>query len=150
MTFLLLLNVILVYTEANLFFISHTQDIPSIHPQQPRYSKLYSKQFGNLPAWKGLISWGNLICHLWKIFFKEFIYLFLESRKGRETNIDMQEKEKHQSVAYHMLQLGIWLLVGHMPWPGIKLVTFWFRGRHPTHQATPVRTGIHLLVSNKR
>ena len=36
----------------------------------------------------------------------------------------------------------------HGPWPGIKLVTFWFVGHHSTHWATPVRAGMLFFFNH--
>ena len=81
---------------------------------------------------------------LWIVLFskKDFIYLFLERGEWREKewkrNIDM--REKHQLVASSTYpDLGRNLQPRHVPWSGIKLVTFCFAGRNPTNWPTLVR-----------
>ena len=61
------------------------------------------KEETSLSLWKKLLSPNSYQCRL---FFKDFIYLFLERGEGREKdrerNIDVQEK--HQLVDSHMPQ----------------------------------------------
>ena len=55
-----------------------------------------------------------------------------EGREGeRERNIDV--REKHQPAAFHMHpNQETNLQPRHVPYPGIKPVTFWFEEQHPT------------------
>ena len=87
------------------------------------------------------ISWIFLLL-LFLLFLKYFIYLFLEKRewrdKERERNIDV--REKHQLVVSLTLpDQGPNVQPRHVPWPGIKPVTFLYAGWCPTNWATPVR-----------
>ena len=72
-----------------------------------------------------------------------FILRFIFREKGREGE---REGEKHQSVRetligclLHAPNWGSGLQPRHMPWPGIKLVTFWFTGQCSIHWGTPAR-----------
>ena len=77
------------------------------------------------------------------LFFKDFIYLLLRERRRegereRERNINVWEK--HWLVASHTPNWGTGPEPRHVPWLGIKLVTFWFTDQHSIHWATPART----------
>ena len=74
------------------------------------------------------------VVFLFLLFFKEF-YLFLERRGGRE-------KGRETLIAWlsHAPNWGSGPQPRHVPWLGIKLVTFCSMGQCPTHQATLVRT----------
>ena len=62
------------------------------------------------------------------VFFKDFIYLFLEIVEGRK-------KERWRTI--NGLPLGP--QPRHVPWRGIGPVTLWFTGQHSTYWATPAR-----------
>ena len=68
--------------------------------------------------------------------FKDFSYLFLERRKGRE-------KERRETSMCGCLSYtpywGSGLQLRHMLQLGIKLVTLWFSGLSSIHWATPAR-----------
>ena len=87
---------------------------------------------------------------LYFLLFKDFIYLFLERRKGRE-------KERERNI-------NVWLpLTGphqgpgpqprQVPWLGIEPVTLWFTGWRSIHWATPARAWfvffLHHILPNK-
>ena len=60
------------------------------------------------------------------LFFKDFIYLFLEKRREGE-----REGEKHQCVvASRTPPTGPGRQSGHVPGLGMRLATLWFSGRH--------------------
>ena len=84
-----------------------------------------------------ILSYFVIIClllYFYNLFFKDFIYLFLERGK---------EGEKHQSVASHMYpNLGQGPQHRHVPWPGIELAIICFAGQHSTNCSTPVIAGI--------
>ena len=61
------------------------------------------------------------------LFFKDFIYLFLDTREEREKegerNIDV--REKHRSIASRMCPAqGPNLKSRHVPWTGIEPAAF--------------------------
>ena len=69
------------------------------------------------------------------LFFKDFIYLFLERREEKEL-----EKERNINV---WLPLTCPLLQPRqVPWLGIEPVTLWFTGLHSIHCTTPARAYI--------
>ena len=63
-------------------------------------------------------------------FFLDFIYLFLESREGRE-----KERERNINVWLPLVHplLGTWVATQACALLGIKLVTLWFLGQHSIH-----------------
>ena len=63
-------------------------------------------------------------------FFSRFFFIFREGegRRKRERNIYVQEI--HGLVASHAPNWGPGLQPRHVPWLGIKPVTFWFAGQH--------------------
>ena len=65
------------------------------------------------------------------LFFKDFIYLFLEKGEGRE-------KGGETSMCGCLLRTPNWG-PGICPWLGIKPVTLWFTGLCSIHWATPAR-----------
>ena len=69
---------------------------------------------------------------LFYLFFKDFIYLFLERVEGRE-------KGRETSMC-GCLSCGPGLQPRHVPWLGIKLVTLWFADQHWIYWATPDRS----------
>ena len=80
------------------------------------------------------------------IFFKKyFIYFFRERGKEGE-----REGEKHQCVMHGCLlqapNRGPGPQPGHVPWLGIKLVTFQFAGWCSIHWATPARVTIFFYL----
>ena len=68
------------------------------------------------------------------VTFLFFIYLFLE----RERNINVWCCLPHAPCWGPRLQHR------HAPWPGIKLATFCFAGRHSNHWATPANAACHF------
>ena len=81
--------------------------------------------------------------HSWsQLFFKIFIYLFLEEGKGGE-------KERETSI-YGCLSCAPYWGPGpqprHAPWLGIKPPTLWFTGWCSIHWATPARAWSQLLT----
>ena len=80
------------------------------------------------------------------MFFKDFIYLFLE--RGREGE---REGEKHRSVVAsctpHTGDLacnpGMWRRLG------IEPATLWFTGRHSIHWVTPAMAKIDFFKAHK-
>ena len=83
-----------------------------------------------------------LICGLFHhslLFFKDFIYLFLERGEGRERNINVWLLLMH-------LALETWpTKPRHVPWLGIKPATLWFSGWHSIHWATLARAVLLVL-----
>ena len=78
------------------------------------------------------------------IFLKDFIYLFLERGEGKEKGRDASMC----GCRGCLLSAPYWgpgLQLRHVPWLGIKLVTFWFTGWHSIHWATPARAECHFL-----
>ena len=76
-----------------------------------------------------------------KIFFKDFIYLYLDRGERRE-----REGEKHPCTREtsidclsHAHSQGPGPQPRHVPQPGIKPVTSWFAGQRSFHLATPAR-----------
>ena len=67
---------------------------------------------------------------------KLFIYLFIDRREGRE-----KKRERNISVWLPLMRpyQGCGMQRRHVPWLGIKSVTFWFTGWHLIHWATPAR-----------
>ena len=61
-----------------------------------------------------------------EVFFKDFIYLFLEQGKGKE-----KERERNISVCLPLTwtPLGPGLQPRHVPWLGIEPATLWFTAR---------------------
>ena len=51
-----------------------------------------------------------------------------------------------RNMEWHTRRRGPGLQPRHVPWLGIKLVTFWFAGWCPTHWATPVRASTDLVI----
>ena len=93
------------------------------------------------------LSFFNYLPYLW-IFKKDFVYLLLEKEEGRkkerERNIDMLER--HQSVAFPVPPVwGPAPRPRHVPWLGIKPVTFRFTGQRSIHWATPARAPLGFL-----
>ena len=69
------------------------------------------------------------------VFFKDFIYLFLERGERRET-------ERETSMCGCLLHTPNWgpgPQPRHVPWLGIEPVTLWLAGQHSIHWATPAR-----------
>ena len=75
------------------------------------------------------------------VFFKDFIYLFLErgeGKKERERNISV--REKHPLVASHKHpNCGRNPQPRHVPWPGNESTTFRFARWRSSNWAAPVR-----------
>ena len=83
---------------------------------------------------------NELNFNILETLFKKRFYLFLEKEEGRERNMEM--REKHRPVASGMCpDQGPNPQSRHVPWLGIKLVTFHFVGWCPTNWVTPVRLG---------
>ena len=80
------------------------------------------------------------------MFVYLFIHLFIVERregreKERERNINV--RERHWAVDSWMHpKWGPVLQPRHVPWPGIKLMTFHFVGWHPINWSTPVRASL--------
>ena len=77
---------------------------------------------------------GNFLSRI-TVFFKLFIYLFLET--GREG-----ERGRETSMCGCLLHTPYWgpgLQPRRVPWLGIKLATLWFTGQHSIRWATPAR-----------
>ena len=73
---------------------------------------------------------------IFSFFFLDFIYLFLESREGREK----ERKETWRcGCLTHTPNWGPGPHPRHVLWLGIKLVTLWFAGPLSIHWATPSR-----------
>ena len=77
------------------------------------------------------------------LFFKDFIYLFLE--RGREGERE-REGEKHPCVVASCVSPtgDMASNPGMCPSLGIKPVTLWFAGQHSIHWATPTRAAVML------
>ena len=76
------------------------------------------------------------------IFFKDFIYLFLERGEGRE-------KERETSMCGCLSHAPCWgpgLQPRHVPWLGIELATLWFIGWHSIYLAAPARATFLKLL----
>ena len=84
-------------------------------------------------------------------FFKGFIYSFLDRGAGREKERERKIGvwENHWSVASCMhLNWGPGPQPKHVPWPGIKLVTFCFVGWLPSNYATQIRAAHMFLMKS--
>ena len=75
--------------------------------------------------------------HHFNLFFLRF-YLFISRERG-------WEGENHQCCLSCAPHQGPGPQPRHVPWLGIKSVTFWFTGWHSIHWATPARA--QLLLS---
>ena len=86
-------------------------------------------------------------------YLKDCMYLPLErgegrGKRGRETL--MCERNTHWLPPACTLTWGPGLHPRHLPWPGIKPVTFCFAGQHPTNWATPLRARqVYFFKTNK-
>ena len=79
--------------------------------------------------------WQSFFKDLWHFFFSfERFYLFLERGEERERNINVPV-----GWLSHAPNWGPGLQPRHVPWLGIKLVTFWFVVQHSIHWTTPAR-----------
>ena len=83
--------------------------------------------------------WWELLRGAILFFFKNFIYLFLERKRGRET-----------LMCGCLSGTPYWGPVPqprHVPRLGIELATLWFAGWHSIHWATPARARGVILIS---
>ena len=81
---------------------------------------------------KGIIKWFFIFI---KNIDKKRFYLFTSRERGRE-------KERETSMCGCLLSSpyrGLGSQPRHVPWLGIKPVTFWFTGWHSIHWAAPDR-----------
>ena len=95
----------------------------------------YLLQSGFLRQYKIVFCFFKIKFDNLKLFFKDFIYLFLERGWGRE-------KGKETSVCGFLLCAPYWgpgLQPRHVPWLGIEWVILWFTDLHLIYWATPAK-----------
>ena len=113
----------------------------------------FSQVSSNIPCWllclgstKGGTFVSEQLFFFFFFFLKDFIYLFLERGEEREKESEKSMSEKHWSVASRMHHdRGPNPQPRHVPWLGIKLVTFGFLGRCPTSWGTQSGPGSFLV-----
>ena len=77
---------------------------------------------------------------------KLYLFTFREGKeRGRERAMCEKYIDLHRSVVSR--KPPTWPQPRHVPWPGIKPVTFQFAGRHSIHWATPARALLGSLES---
>ena len=74
------------------------------------------------------------------LFFKDFIYLFLERGKGRE-----KERQRNINVWLPLScpLLGTWPKTQECVQTWIEPLPLWFTGQHPIHWAIPAKVVLH-------
>ena len=89
-----------------------------------------------------IIQWLYQGWGLYYLFFKDFIYLFVERREGREKERERNTDtwETHRLVAAHMPSTGApGTQSRHVPWLGFESATFWFTVQCSISWAPPAR-----------
>ena len=84
-----------------------------------------------------------LIMQVMLLFFKDFIYSFLEEGKGK------RKRGRETSMCGHLSRAPNWVhgpQPRYVPWLGIKTATFWFTGSSSIQWDTPAKADLILSL----
>ena len=85
-----------------------------------------------------------------KLYFLKILFIYIQRDEKGEREGEKHPCVRETSIAWlsHTPNWGPGPQPRHVPWWGIKLVTFWFTGQHATHWATPARCAIKGHIWN--